>query len=311
VEALPKKRLWCAYPNPQQRHFCPDGHPFGASRGCKASDEPFPHAGHGMGGWCKGHAPVNIQLADQALRSYEDTANKLMSIDKDPYDYSRRGPNYTRAQLAYIQHHQGVFMDYSLVENQRPHTEENRKQPSYKPNRRQKGLAYSQVTSEQAAPHHESRHGEWHQPRGHGKTGGRRQGNHSRSSSVSSRSGSPHTSRCAMPPPPPPAGYEAVQQQPPLPPVEAQPALFSQIETVMDRRFQAFMESVFSRLPVNNGINNSSSEAEIINVSNGRSIENAVINIQPISTVGGSLSGSATEATVMPPPSSDVEMDGN
>jgi len=111
-----------------------------------------------------------------------------------------------------------------------------------------------------------------------------------------------------MRPPMPPAGYEAI---PPPPPAEPQPELFSQIETVMDRRFQAFMDSVLSRLPVNNGITNSSSNAEIINVSNGRSIDNSVINIQPISTVGGSLSGSAPEATVMPLPSSDVEMDGN
>jgi len=312
VTALVPKRLWCRHPNPMQNHFCPDGHPFGASRGCKASEEPYCYAGHvQMGGWCRGHAPVNIQLADQALRQYSDAANELFNTERSPYDFAKRGPNYSRAQNAYIQYHGGIFSDYDLVANVRPHTDENRKQFS-KPSRRQRGLAYSQVTSDQAGQHRESKNGDWHQPRGHGKTGSRHQGNHSRSSSVGSRSGSPaRASSSTMQPPPPPAGYVAVEQPPPPPPTETQPELFAQIETAMDRRLQLFMDRVFAQLPVNNGISDSSTSAENFNESNGRLINTAVINIQPISTVSCTQSGSAPEATVMPLSSSDVEMDGS
>ena len=107
-----QKLTYCTDPKPHLPHYCPNGHPLYCCLDCDPKVEPFCWAGHTENkGWCSGHRPVNVVMADRDLKRYRGQFFKLRSYKHSPLNLVARLGNYSEEHVKAIKGGKPIVRD--------------------------------------------------------------------------------------------------------------------------------------------------------------------------------------------------------
>ena len=98
-----QKLRYCTNPKPQFPHPCPHGHPpfCRLPNGCSELVEPYCWTGHYENrGYCQGHKPVNVPLADRDMKIMGHKFHRSRSAKRSPINFAARLGNYSADAIA-------------------------------------------------------------------------------------------------------------------------------------------------------------------------------------------------------------------